>query len=72
MRVQNKVGAFVQAQRHAVRLDVRNRSRLPEEQMAVGIESSATRSESPFRQNQRRVRLPGLRDEPLRSTRMLA
>ena len=33
-----KIGAFVETQRHSLRLNVRNRSRLPEEQMAVGIE----------------------------------
>src|SRR5260221_10229954 len=38
MRVENEVGAFVEAQRHAFRLDVRNGSRLPEQQMTVGIE----------------------------------
>ena len=38
MRVENQVRAFVEPQRHAFRLNVRNGSRLPEKQMAVGIE----------------------------------
>ena len=37
VRIQNEVGAFVEAQRHAFGLNVWNGARLPEEQMAVGI-----------------------------------
>ena len=38
MRVEHQVGAFVQTQRHAVRLVVHNGSGLPEKKVAVGIE----------------------------------
>src|SRR5271155_4422210 len=39
MRVQDEVGALVQTQRHALRLNVRHSSRLPEEQVTVRIEN---------------------------------
>ena len=38
MCIQDQVRSFIQAQGHSVRLDVRNRARLPEQQVAVGIE----------------------------------
>ena len=37
MCVQNQVSAFVEPQRHPIRLNVRNGSRLPKEQMTVGV-----------------------------------
>src|SRR5579872_4267519 len=36
--VENQVGAFVETQRHSFGFNIRNRPRLPEEQVAVGIE----------------------------------
>ncbi len=38
MCVENQIGSFVETQRHSIGLNVGNCSRLPEEQVAVGIE----------------------------------
>src|SRR3954447_20198335 len=38
VRVEHQVGSLIQPQSHALRFNVRNRPRLPEQQVAIGVE----------------------------------